>query len=434
MSDTLIQLKRALSSNWTIDNPILLEGEQGLELDTNRMKIGDGASRWNSLPYYSKQFDNIYINGNTISSENTNGDIFLKPNGTGKVYVNNEEILTNLSTIFLSRYARKDQNNIFPSSYSNTFAGVLDITGTFRIGSTTVDTTATELNYLHNITPGTATINKPLFVDNSFNLSGVRNLSLIGSLTSVGEIRSSGSFYSNNKKIATEEYVDNQRKGFDIKQSVRVATIADINLTGLQTIDGVSLVTGNRILVKNQILAYENGIYDVKTTAWSRSSDANSNDSVTTGLFVFVSEGTVNLDTGWLLTTNDTVSLGVTDLSFSLFSSASQLTAGNGLIRTDNTFSARGTSGRIVVASYGIDLALISGLISGTYSKVTVDYYGRVTAGSNPSTLAGYGITDATPYSLSLAQLSNAGLGEPGTVLAFIGSAPSWEIIDGGSP
>lgn len=434
MADTLIQLKRALSSTWASANPLLLEGEEGLEVDTNRKKIGNGRSLWNDLPYSSKQFDNIYINGNTISSKNTNGNIFFRPDGTGKVYVNDDEVLTranlinNASTTIPSQYARKDQNNIFPSQYGNTFAGVVDITGTFRVGSVTVSATATELNYLHNVTPGTATINKPLFVDSNLNLSGLKNLSL------TGDIRSSGSFYSNNKKIATEEYVDNSKRSFDIKQSVRAATTADINLTGLQTIDNISLFAGDRVLVKNQVLPYENGIYDVKTGAWARSSDADSSNNVTTGLFVFVSEGTANMDTGWLLVTNDTITLGVTDLVFSLFNGANQLTAGDGLTRSGNSFSARGTSGRIVINPSGIDLAIIPRLVSGSYSKVTVDYYGRVVGGSNPDTLAGYGITDAMPYSQNLNNISNAGLGSPGKVLVIEGNYPAWGDIDGGSP
>ena len=310
----------------------------------------------------------------------------------------------------------------------------MDITGTFRVGSVTVNSTATELNYLHNVTPGTATVNKPLFVDNNLNLSGLGNLSLTGSVTSAGDIRSSGSFYSNNKKIATEEYVDNSKRSFDIKQSVRAATTADINLTGLQTIDNVSLITGDRVLVKNQILPYENGIYDVKTGAWTRSLDANSNNNVTTGLFVFVSEGTTNMDSGWLLITNDTISLGITDLVFSLFNGANQLIAGDGLTKIGNTFTARGTSGRIVVTPAGIDLATIPGLVSGPYTKVTVDYYGRIVGASNPTTLAGYGITDAMAYTQNLKNISDAGLGSPGKVLVIEGNLPVWGDIDGGSP
>jgi len=445
MDDSLIQLKRAPSSNWTRTNPLLLEGEEGLEIDTNRKKIGNGTSLWRDLPYSSKQFDNIYINGNTISSKNIDGNIIFSPDGEGKVYVNNDEVLTkanlinNAGTTIPTQYVRKDQNNIFASQYSNTFAGAVDITGTFRVGSATVTATASELNYLHSVTPGHAAINKPLFVDSSMNLSGLGSLSLTGTLTSVGNIRSSGDFYSNNKKIATEEYVDNSGRSFDIKRHVRVATTNDINLTGTQTIDGVSVIVGDRVLVKNQILPYENGVYDAKIGAWSRSSDANSNNNVTTGLFVFVSEGTTNMDSGWLLITNGIISLGITDLTFSLFNGASQLIAGDGLSKIGNTFSVKGTIGRIVVTSYGIDLETVSGLASGPYTKVVVDYYGRVVSGSMPTTLAEYGITDATPYTQSLEKISGAGIGDEGKVLIMYKNIANeitvvWGDIDGGSP
>ena len=102
---------------------------------------------------------------------------------------------------------------------------------------------------------------------------------------------------------ATKGYVDAARSGLDVKDSVRVATTAAINISAdLQNgdvIDGVTLATGDRVLVKNQSSGAENGIYVVVATGVaSRSTDADTSAEVTSGMFTFVAEGTVNADSG----------------------------------------------------------------------------------------------------------------------------------------
>lgn len=159
---------------------------------------------------------------------------------------------------------------------------------------------------------------------------------------------------------ATKAYVDAARSGLDVKQSVRVATTANITLSGTQTIDGVVLVAGDRVLVKDQSTASENGIYIVDSGSWSRSSDADSDTEVTSGLFTFVSEGDTHADSGWVLTTNDTIVLNTTSLSFAQFSGAGQITAGGGLTKNGNTIDAVGTAGRIVVNADSIDLDTVT--------------------------------------------------------------------------
>ncbi len=136
---------------------------------------------------------------------------------------------------------------------------------------------------------------------------------------------------------ANKAYVDAARSGLDVKQSVRVATDgSDISLSNTTTtVDGVTLSDGDRILVKDQNDASENGIYVVSTSgAWSRSTDADSNAEVTAGLFTFVAEGDVNGDSGWVLSTNDTITLDTTDLTFAKFSGAGQIIAGDGLSKS----------------------------------------------------------------------------------------------------
>ena len=182
---------------------------------------------------------------------------------------------------------------------------------------------------------------------------------------------------------ATKAYVDAVKTGLDIKDSVRAATTGNITLSAPQTIDGVSVIAGDRVLVKDQTTASANGIYVVAAGAWTRSTDADNTPAgeVTAGMFCFVEEGTANADSGWVLTTNGAITLGTTALTFTQFSGAGQISAGNGLTKTGNTIDVVGTAGRIVANADSIDLAT-SGVTAGTYTKITVDSYGRATVGA----------------------------------------------------
>lgn len=183
-------------------------------------------------------------------------------------------------------------------------------------------------------------------------------------------------------QVATKQYVDNAISGLDVKQSVRVASTANIaTLSGLLTVDGVTVVAGDRVLVKDQTTASQNGIYVAAAGAWARSTDADINAEVTAGLYTFVTEGTTNADSGWVLTSNDPIIVGTTALPFVQFTGAGQVTAGAGLTKTGNTLDVVGTAGRIVANADSIDLATAG--TAGTYATVTTDAYGRVTSGSS---------------------------------------------------
>jgi hypothetical protein len=201
---------------------------------------------------------------------------------------------------------------------------------------------------------------------------------------------------SNDLDAANKAYVDASRSGLDVKASVRVATTAAINLsTDLEAddvIDGVTLVAGDRVLVKNQGTASENGIYvavALGAGVASRSTDADTSAEVTTGMFTFVSEGTVNADSGFVLTTNDTITLGTTGLTFVQFSGAGQITAGDGLTKTGNTVNVVGTADRITANADSIDIA-------STYAgQSTITTLGTIATGAwNGTVIAGqYGGT-----------------------------------------
>jgi phage-related tail fiber protein len=141
--------------------------------------------------------------------------------------------------------------------------------------------------------------------------------------------------------------------------SVLVATTANIVLSGTQTVDGVVLSADSRVLVKDQAQAKDNGIYTVTAGgAWKRAQDADTSIEVTPGLFVTVEKGAVHGDSVWQLVTDAPIVLGTTALTFEI-------------------------------------IAGPTGIGAGTYRSVTVDKLGRVIAGTNPTTLAGAGITDA---------------------------------------
>lgn len=115
-------------------------------------------------------------------------------------------------------------------------------------------------------------------------------------------------------------YADALAAGLRWKDAVRAATTADITLSGAQTIDGVSVIVGDRVLVKNQSAPAENGIYVAASAAWARASDANTSAEVKSGTATFVTEGTANSDKGFVLSTNDPITLDTTALTFVQFS------------------------------------------------------------------------------------------------------------------
>lgn len=160
---------------------------------------------------------------------------------------------------------------------------------------------------------------------------------------------SAGAITASNQKItnlatptaatdaASKGYVDGVATGLDVKASVRAATTANITLSGAQTIDGVSVIAGNRVLVKNQSTGTQNGIYVAASGAWSRSTDADEDLEVTAGLFTFVTEGSTNGDTGWVLVTDDPIVVGTDALSFTQFSSQTSISTLDSLTDVDTT-------------------------------------------------------------------------------------------------
>ena len=139
-----------------------------------------------------------------------------------------------------------------------------------------------------------------------------------------------------NSDAANKNYVDNSIAGLSWKRNVQAATTANIALTGNQAIDGYTTFTGDRVLVKNQTTAGQNGIYTAATGAWVRATDADA-DVELVNAAVYVSQGTTQADTGWVCTTNLPITVGTTALTWVQFTGAANIVGGAGLTHTGNT-------------------------------------------------------------------------------------------------
>jgi hypothetical protein len=211
---------------------------------------------------------------------------------------------------------------------TQTVGGAKTFSGAATFSSTATFTGTTSL--------ATATATTPSTSDNSTNVATtayVRAQNYLPNTTRLDQLVAAGADYSmggfkltnlaapvNPNDAARKADVDAAANGLDVKLSVRAATTANITLSGAQTIDGVSVVAGDRVLVKNQTTTTQNGIYVAASGAWARSSDADTNAEVHAGMFTFVTEGTTNADSGWVLATNDPITLGTTSLTFAQFS------------------------------------------------------------------------------------------------------------------
>ncbi len=139
---------------------------------------------------------------------------------------------------------------------------------------------------------------------------------------------------------ATKAYVDAAVNGTDWKNSVRAGSTANIAaLSGLLTIDGITLVAGDRVLVKNQTTGSANGIYVAASGAWTRATDADADAEVTSGLSVMITEGSTLAGTQWRLNTADPIVVGTTSLSFGQIGAGSSYTEGTGIDISGNVIN-----------------------------------------------------------------------------------------------
>lgn len=341
---TRMQQRRGTAAEWAdsviSSTVILAAGEVGLETDTGKFKIGNGTSVWSALSYYLKDSDNA--------------GIYVKLAPVGPSYSQN---ITGI-------------NVLTPQSSSQTPLVVSGISGQSAVlqrWRNNLDVTLASIDQTGKLTAAGALFNAVVNV----NSNKITNLATPTADTDA----------------ATKAYVDATKQGLDIKDSVRgVLTGSAVTLTGLLTVDGLTTVAGNRILVNFNGGHVNNGIWVVAAGAWTRATDADVSADVTSGMYTFVSEGTAYADSGWVLTNNDPITLGTTALTFVQFSGAGQITAGAGLTKgtgaTGNTIDAVGTTNRILVNADSIDISpnyvgqttitTLGTVATGTWSATTI--------------------------------------------------------------
>ena len=213
---------------------------------------------------------------------------------------------------------------------------------------------------------------------------------------------------------ANKGYVDGVAQGLDVKDSVKATTTSNGTLSSAfangQTIDGVSLSTNDRILLKDQSTQTENGIYKVNASgAPSRVEDLDTGADAA-GAFVFVEQGTVNAENGFVCTSNKgSAVVGTNNLTFAQFSGAGQIIAGNGLDKSGNTLSLDlKSNGGVVIESTELAVDLGASSITGTLA--VSDGGTGSTSASGARTNLGLVIgTDVEPHSDKLTELATMG-------------------------
>ena len=214
-----------------------------------------------------------------------------------------------------SKLASSTASSTYAPIASPTFTGTVSGISKSMVGLGNVD--------------NTSDANKPVSTATQTALNA--KLSLAGG-TMTGALTLSGA-PTQDAHAATKAYVDNVSAGINFHQPVRVATTGNITLSGTQTIDGVSLSVGDRVLVKDQTTQTQNGVYVVASGAWTRATDADNtpNGELAGGDFTLVLEGTVNSGYGYVCSNTSAITIGTTNITYAAFNAAKAVTAGTGL-------------------------------------------------------------------------------------------------------
>lgn len=228
-----------------------------------------------------------------------------------------------------------------------------------------------------------------------------------------GQVRYTGSD-TNTQSLATRGYVDSVAAGLDPKDSCKVATTGNITLSGTQTIDAIGVSAGDRVLVKDQSTASENGIYVCSASGWARATDMAAGSDAA-GASMFIEQGTANSDKGFVCTTNkgsDVV--GTNALAFSQYTGVATIEAGAALSKTGERLDVEVDGSSIEVASdalrvkaAGITDAMLAGSISNaklSNSTISGVALGSALAALTPGTNSGLAMSDAAGFNGSAAR------------------------------
>jgi hypothetical protein len=354
--------------------------------------------------------------------------------------------------------------SVFAATTSAELAGVIsDETGTGVVvfsnsptlvtpvlgAATATSITATSGNMTVNAAAGNNSVNLVPTGTGSVDVANKR-------ITSVAEPTQA-------QDAATKAYVDSIANGLDVKQSVRAASTSALTATysngssgvgatltnaGTQaalTLDSIALSVGNRVLIKDQSAEEQNGVYTVTTvgtisTNWvlTRATDFDNSPGteVGPGVFFFVEEGTTQQDNGYVISTEDAITIGTSSIMFSQFSGAGQITAGEGLTKTGNTLNAVGTNNRIDISSDAIDISInyvgqtsittLGTIGTGTWQGTAVagQYGGTGVANTGKTITIGGNFTTSGAHTTTLTTTANTTLTLPvtGTLATLAGT------------
>ena len=290
-------------------------------------------------------------------------------------------------------------NNQVAFSIANSSIGTTQLTdggvtnaklanSTITLGSSTLTlgSTTTDIAGITSLVVDDITINGQTISTTASNKNIELSPHSTGTVTVPAGYKDRAGFTDNS--LANKAYVDSVSQGLDVKNSVEAATTANLSATysngtagvgatltfgtAVTTLDGYTLVNGDRILVKDQTNAFENGIYTrTSSTVFTRAIDADTSSDLSGGVFVFVEQGTLNGDNGYVFTHNGAPTIGTTNLPVSQFSGAGQITAGAALTKTGNQLdvavdgsSIEITTDALNVKALGITNAMLAGSIT----------------------------------------------------------------------
>jgi len=406
-------------------------------------------------------FSNFTITGDTGSDTfNTNETLDFQGNSQVVTAVTNNQVAFSIANSSIGTTQLTDAGV--------TNAKLANSTITLGSSTLTLGSTTTDIAGITSLVVDDITINGQSITTTASNKDITLTPHGTGTVVVPSGYKDRAGFTDNS--LANKAYVDSVSQGLDVKDGVVVATTANLTATysngtsgvgatltfgsAVTTLDGYTLVNGDRILVKDQTNAFENGIYTrTSSTVFTRAIDADTSTDLSAGTFVFVSQGTANGDNGYVFTHDGAPTIGTTNLPVSQFSGAGQITAGAALTKSGNQLdvavdnsSIEITTDALNVKALGITNAMLAGSI--TRSKLANPFIrladesstiGQVFLEDTLEFLAGEGINTTVSQnritiSGELATSANAGVAFFPTA-NFLVTAGSVEIttIDGGT-